>query len=136
MKRNFNLIRVFINSKIFYKILANTKIVNVDTKFKVVFTYYVLFFILYFSLNIIYFDFGIPEFFLNLTLIDLNIIEPFDMIILLSNTVPIKIYHNTDLNNNIIIQENNKKTGIYQFINLLTGKSYVGSSIYLSRRFR
>src|SRR5690242_9137526 len=128
MKRNFNLIRVFINSKIFCKILANTRIVNVDTKFKVVFIYYVLFFILYFSLNIIYFDFGIPEFFLNLTLIDLNIIEPFDMIILLSNTVPIKIYHNTDLNKNIIIQENNKKTGIYQFINLLTGKSYVGSS--------
>ena len=97
--------------------LASAKIVNVDTKFKVVFTYYVLFFILYFSLNIIYFNFGIPEFFLNLNLIDLNIIEPFDIIVLLSNTVPIKIYHNTDLNKNIIIQENNKKAGIYQFIN-------------------
>jgi group I intron endonuclease len=62
-------------------------------------------------------------------------IEASNIFILFSSTVPIKIYLNADLEKEKIILENKNKAGVYQFINLLTGNSYVGSSINLSRRF-
>jgi group I intron endonuclease len=62
-------------------------------------------------------------------------IESFETFILLSSTVPIKVYHNMDLDKNLIIQDNKNKSSVYQFINLLTSKSYVGSSTNLSKRF-
>ena len=48
---------------------------------------------------------------------------------------PIITYNNLDLNKSTIYNENYKKSGIYRWNNLVTGKSYVGSSINLSQRF-
>jgi hypothetical protein len=62
-------------------------------------------------------------------------IEAFNVSILFSSTVPIKIYLNADLDKERIILENKNKPGVYLFINLLTENSYVGSSTNLSRRF-
>lgn len=67
--------------------------------------------------------------------ISINTIEAFNVSILFSSTVPINIYSNADLDKERIILENKNKAGVYQFINLLTGNSYVGSSTNLSRRF-
>ena len=67
-------------------------------------------------------------------LIDLE--EILSVSTLLSSTVPIKIYLNADLDKQRIILENKDKPGVYQFINLLTGESYVGSSTNLNRRLR
>lgn len=63
-------------------------------------------------------------------------IEPFNIVMLFSSIVPIKIYPNADLNKDSIILENKDKAGVYQFTNLLTGDSYVGSSTNLSRRLK
>jgi len=102
----------------------------------------------FFYLYLINFVSGIPEFFIPLTSVNPEssiclafvrpdfAIEPFNMITLLSSTVPIKIYPNADLDKERIILENKDKAGVYQFINLLTGDSYVGSSTNLSRRLR
>lgn len=91
---------------------------------------------------------GIPEFFITLISVYLEgfiylsnvspelYIEKFNINLLLSSTVPIKIYLNADLDKKRIILENKDKAGVYQFINLLTGESYVGSSTNLSRRFK
>lgn len=51
------------------------------------------------------------------------------------NIVPIRTYSNSLIDKSIIIEENNKKVGVYRWICLITGKSYVGSSITLSKRF-
>jgi len=48
---------------------------------------------------------------------------------------PVVTYSNLDLNKYRIYNENYKKSGIYRWNNLITGKSYVGSSIDLSHRF-
>lgn len=50
--------------------------------------------------------------------------------------IPIASYYNVDKNRCIILNENRRKSGIYRWNNLITGKSYVGSSISLSNRFR
>lgn len=50
--------------------------------------------------------------------------------------IPIVTYTNADTNKLRIYEENRVKSGIYQWNNLITGKSYVGSSISLSNRFR
>lgn len=62
-------------------------------------------------------------------------IEPINIIVLFSSIVPIKIYPNSDINKKEIIEDNKGKAGVYQFTNLLTGESYIGSSINLSKRF-
>lgn len=50
------------------------------------------------------------------------------------NVVPIVSYHNADINKHSIL--NNKgKSGIYRWNNLITYKSYIGSSIFLRGRF-
>ena len=48
---------------------------------------------------------------------------------------PVKVYENVDLQKLQILAENKGKAGVYLFTNLTNGKSYVGSSVNLSRRF-
>jgi len=57
-------------------------------------------------------------------------------VFLLSSIVPIKVYSNADTMKEDIIKDNNKKAGIYRWINNETGNTYVGSSINLSNRLR
>lgn len=53
-----------------------------------------------------------------------------------SNKVfPVAVYINADVEKELIIKENKAKSGIYRWINKVTGKSYVGSSVSLIRRF-
>lgn len=47
-----------------------------------------------------------------------------------------KFYSNLNKHKLIIFKENNKKTGIYKWTNLVTGKSYVGSAVNLTERFK
>jgi len=49
---------------------------------------------------------------------------------------PVKHYSNVFLAKSLIYLENSKKSGVYKWTNLITGKSYVGSSIDLTNRFR
>lgn len=49
--------------------------------------------------------------------------------------IPVKVYANADVSKFDIISENKNKSGVYRWINLLTGKSYVGSSVNLRKRF-
>ena len=48
----------------------------------------------------------------------------------------VKLYENVDKDKLLIIRENKAKAGVYRFLNLTNGKSYVGSSSSLVRRFR
>lgn len=52
------------------------------------------------------------------------------------NIIPVVYYSNADISKNVIYEENRIKSGIYRWTNLITNKSYVGSSVSLSRRFR
>ena len=57
----------------------------------------------------------------------------------INKLLPTKIaatYNNLDVNKSKIIKENNKKSGVYLWTNLITGKIYVGSSVNLGRRFK
>jgi len=49
--------------------------------------------------------------------------------------IPVKIYENADVSKFDIISENKNKSGVYRWINTLTGKTYVGSSVNLRKRF-
>ena len=49
---------------------------------------------------------------------------------------PEKIYKNADLDKAQIIQENKGKSGVYRWVNLVNGKSYIGSSVNLALRLR
>lgn len=49
--------------------------------------------------------------------------------------IPISSYLNSEQNKSLILKENKNKSGIYRWNNLITGKSYIGSSISLSNRF-
>lgn len=49
---------------------------------------------------------------------------------------PVITYTNADTLKELIIKENKDKSGVYRWRHLLTGKSYIGSSINLGRRFR
>lgn len=46
------------------------------------------------------------------------------------------IYSNADLMKTQIVKENSNKCGVYLWSNILSGKTYVGSSINLGRRFK
>lgn len=48
--------------------------------------------------------------------------------------VPVKTYINADLQKLQVLKENKAKSGIYRWVNLKNGKSYVGSSVNLRRR--
>jgi group I intron endonuclease len=49
--------------------------------------------------------------------------------------VPVKSYSNADTMKLEIFQENKNKAGIYRWVNHKNGKSYIGSSVNLTRRF-
>ena len=53
-----------------------------------------------------------------------------------SSVKPVKKYANADLDKLQIIKENKGKSGVYLLINLINGKTYIGSSVDLGRRFR
>lgn len=50
--------------------------------------------------------------------------------------IPICSYSNVDVRKGQICKDNRIKAGIYLWTNIISGKSYVGSSINLSSRFR
>ena len=50
--------------------------------------------------------------------------------------VPVRSYLNADTDKFAILEDNRGKVGVYRWVNILTGKSYVGSSKNLSVRFR
>lgn len=54
---------------------------------------------------------------------------------IVGSVASVTIYTNADIEKNLVIKENRGKSGIYRLINKITGKSYVGSSVNLSRRF-
>lgn len=49
--------------------------------------------------------------------------------------IPVKIYENADISKHDVIKDNTNKSGVYRWVNLLTGKSYIGSSVNLTKRF-
>jgi len=51
-----------------------------------------------------------------------------------SSVIPVKIYANADILKQKIIQDNKGKAGIYRWVNLISGKTYIGSSVNLGRR--
>lgn len=51
------------------------------------------------------------------------------------NIIPVVKYINVDLDKSFIYEENINKSGVYRLVNNLNGKSYIGSSIYLSNEF-
>ena len=51
------------------------------------------------------------------------------------NIIPVVSYHNANISKHIILYENKGRSGIYRLNNLITNKSYIGSSISLSKRF-
>lgn len=53
-----------------------------------------------------------------------------------SNLEPVKVYLNPDKEKEFIIQDNKNRTGIYRWVNIDSGKSYIGSSVNLSTRFK
>lgn len=48
---------------------------------------------------------------------------------------PVKSYLNADLDKILIYKENNKKSGVYLWVNISNNNCYVGSSYNLSKRF-
>lgn len=50
--------------------------------------------------------------------------------------LPVKLYENVDKDKLLIVRDNKAKAGVYRILNLVNGKSYVGSSSNIARRFR
>ena len=53
-----------------------------------------------------------------------------------SAIVPVISYSNADIQKTAILNDNKNRVGIYRWVNLTTGKTYIGSSGNLSDRFR
>lgn len=51
------------------------------------------------------------------------------------NVTPEVIYDNVYENKKIVIKSNKKKSGVYRWVHIKSGKMYVGSSVDLGRRF-
>jgi len=49
---------------------------------------------------------------------------------------PARVYFNPDKEKELIINENNGRTGVYRWVHIESGKSYIGSSAKLNIRFR
>jgi len=49
--------------------------------------------------------------------------------------VPVIKYSNADIQKLQIIKENNGKSGVYHWVGLVNGKSYIGSSVNFAKRF-
>lgn len=52
------------------------------------------------------------------------------------SVVPVRSYLNADTDKFTNLKVNKGEVGIYRWVNVLTGKSYIGSSKNLSTRFR
>ena len=52
-----------------------------------------------------------------------------------SSSVPVASYINPILLKSVIYKENQKKVGVYRWTNLISGKTYIGSSTNLAKRF-
>jgi group I intron endonuclease len=52
------------------------------------------------------------------------------------NISPVKVYKNADLDKLRIITDNKGKAGVYRWINIANGKSYIGSSVDLGGRLK
>ena len=50
-----------------------------------------------------------------------------------STVVPVIIYRNADIDKLRIIKDNKGKSGVYRWVNLINGKSYIGSSVDLKK---
>lgn len=53
-----------------------------------------------------------------------------------SSLEPVKVYLNPDKEKELIIRDNKDRAGIYRWVNLDSGKSYIGSAKNLSTRFK
>lgn len=51
------------------------------------------------------------------------------------SVLPVVVYPNSDLNKEKILNENRNKSGVYRWTNIITGNTYVGSSVNLAKRF-
>nr|WDW20833.1 hypothetical protein [Valsa mali var. pyri (nom. inval.)] len=51
------------------------------------------------------------------------------------NIKPVVVYSNADTQKFTVFKENRNKAGIYRWVNILNGKTYIGSSVNLSERF-
>lgn len=51
------------------------------------------------------------------------------------SVLPVVVYPNSDLNKEKIMNENRNKSGVYRWTNIITGNTYVGSSVNLAKRF-
>lgn len=49
--------------------------------------------------------------------------------------IPVMVYSNADTCKTIILSDNKGKSGIYRWVNLTNGKSYIGSAVNLKERF-
>ena len=49
---------------------------------------------------------------------------------------PVISYSDIEMNKDNIYKENKKRSGIYRWINKINNKSYIGSAVNLSKRFR
>lgn len=58
-----------------------------------------------------------------------------DLVVLNMSTFPVKFYLNADKEKESIYVDNRNKCGVYRWVNLSNQKSYVGSSLNLSKRF-
>lgn len=52
-----------------------------------------------------------------------------------NSIVPVVVYSNTDTQKVLILKDNKLKSGVYRWINKENGKTYIGSSINLGKRF-
>ena len=50
--------------------------------------------------------------------------------------IPVKIYSNSDQDKELIVDDNKGRAGIYRWVHIESGKSYIGSSTKLNIRFR
>jgi hypothetical protein len=50
--------------------------------------------------------------------------------------IPVVKYTNAEIDKFRVYKENKNKSGIYRLNNIITGKSYIGSSVSLGKRFR
>lgn len=53
-----------------------------------------------------------------------------------SSIVPTKVYINADKDKELIVSENKGRTGIYRWVHIESGKTYIGSASNLSARFK
>ncbi len=51
-----------------------------------------------------------------------------------NNFTPVAVYPNAHLQEKLILQENKGRSGVYRWVNLINGKSYIGSGVDLRIR--